>query len=332
MPADAASAVILAAFEGTVLSSEESAFLSSEGLAGFTLFRRNIPQDFKDLSLFLESLQSNYAGSLPFLMAVDQEGGRVRRLHEPFPNPGPAMQLAAGQSDAEALRLLRNTAYIQSRLLLDLGFNVNFAPVCDILTNQRNEAIGDRAFASDAATVAKRASAYLAGMNQAGIMRCLKHFPGQGDASEDTHLSGTVIECSRELLGKRELLPFLACLQDCPMVMIAHATYTSLDQKPASLSAVVIQDLLRAELGYAGLVVSDDMTMGAMPASDQEWIDAIIQSIMAGTDLILICKDLPRVKSVLAALRQRASKSADFARRLEEAAERVCRLRSTLTS
>ena len=331
MPADAASAVILAALEGTTLSSEESTFLCSEGLAGFTLFRRNIPtENLAKLKTFITSIQAYSPDERPFLIAIDQEGGRVRRISHPFPDPGPALHLASGQGDSKSLAFVRDTAYLQSRLLLDFGINVNFAPVCDVLTENSNEAIGDRAFGDSPELVASRALAYLQGMNEAGILSCLKHFPGQGDAGEDTHLSQSLIQATRMQLDARELIPFQACLADCPMVMISHASYPALDQGPASLSPKVIQKLLREELGFKGLVVSDDMTMGAMPSSDQAWVAAIVESIRAGTDLILICKDLPRVARVLNALREEAKQSMGFAHRLQEAADKVNALRGAL--
>lgn len=328
MAPNQASAVILAAFEGVTLTGEEKACFQSLPPAGFTLFRRNMADNYPSIRQLTAELQPS-GKALPLMIAIDQEGGRVARLRSPFPNAGPAMNLAAGARDQAALQEIYNYAYIVGTSLLGLGINVNFAPVLDILTCEENVAIGDRCFGRDALSVQERAGAFLRGMQATGVLGCLKHFPGQGDANHDTHESGTRIEASRSLLEERELSPFVALLAESPMVMISHALYPALDpDRPASLSPAIMQGLLREKLGFDGLIVSDDMNMKAIDQSQKPWCEALIAALVAGVDLLLVCRELERYRWAVEALSREAQKSPAFAARLANAAERVARLRT----
>ncbi len=325
-----ANAVILAALEGLTLTTEEKACFQRQPPAGFTLFRRNLAPDYSSIAQLTKSLQSLDPKS-PLILAIDQEGGRVARLRAPFPNAGPALRLAGESLAAEALQEIANYGYIVGSTLLGLGMNVNFAPVLDILTREDNIAIGDRCFGRDPASVELRAGAFLQGMQAAGVWGCLKHFPGQGDAGADTHESGTRIDASRELLEEREIRPFVSLLQDCPMVMISHAVYPALDPaRPASLSAPIMQGLLRETLAYDGLIVSDDMNMKAIDQARQPWCEALLAALAAGADLLLVCRELERYEWAVEAIEREAQKSPAFEARLHIAMGRVAALRSRL--
>jgi len=332
MPADSASAVLLAAFEGTVLSGDELAFFAEEGVAGVTLFRRNVSDGFGELQDLIHELQSLNSRPEPFFIAIDQEGGRVARLPSPFPNLGPAMDIESPRADQDNLQYLNNYGIVVGSSLRGLGINFNFAPVCDVLTRSDNLAIGDRAFGCDVSTVVSRAGAFLQGMERAGVIGCLKHFPGQGDANFDTHEGSALVEIDANTFRQRELAPFqlLMGASNKRPIMVSHVIFPNFDDKPASLSSRLIQDLLRNELGFQGLVVSDDMNMKAVPQAEGDWEGALVESLMAGVDLLLVCRGLDRCRRALAGLRQEAAKSAAFRRRLEEAAERVMDLRRGL--
>ncbi|MDQ3231881.1 MAG: hypothetical protein M3Q07_08690, partial [Pseudobdellovibrionaceae bacterium] len=205
MSPDQASAVILAALEGTSLSAEEQKCFQRLPPAGFTLFRRNLSPEFARVRRLCTSLQSLIdASAPPMMLAIDQEGGRVARLKQPFPDGGPAMLLAEGRVDTDALLTVENHGYIVGSALAGLGLNVNFAPVVDVLSNEDNTAIGDRCFGRSTESVTQRAFAYLHGLQASGVLGCLKHFPGQGDAGADTHEQGTVIDASMDTLFNRE--------------------------------------------------------------------------------------------------------------------------------
>ena len=323
---DAAGSVLLAGIEKPAITSQEKEFFQNAGIAGLTLFRRNIPPLFQDLKSLNESLQNQRpSGAPPLLIAVDQEGGRVRRLPDPFPDPGPPLHF-----NIPTPEWLHNQGFVCGAVLQGLGINVNFAPVVDVLANTENEAIGDRVFAREAGIVADRAGAWLRGLQAGGVLGCLKHFPGQGDARADTHGGPATIDLSREKLEKRELLPFRLLLDRAPMVMIGHGIYPALDPQPASLSSVVMQDLLRGHLGFTGVVVSDDMNMGAIPQDDRQWLDALEAGLMAGADLLLICRHMERCRLAWEHFQTRAGRSKAVKKRLEEAAGRVLSLRKKI--
>lgn len=330
--ADAAAAVVSGAIEGREISQDELRFLKKESPVGLTLFGRNIdPDDHSKLQQLTEMIQSTVQVGIPrMLVSIDQEGGRVARLKAPFPNRGPAMTLADGKSNQEATVEIRAYGEEIGQALKALGINCNFAPVVDILTQQSNHAIGDRAFGTDPAAVVIRAGAFLVGMNSAGVLSCLKHFPGQGDAVVDTHVGTAKINVNREILQKRELFPFQSLHRNAPMIMVSHCIYPALDGVEASLSYKIMTQLLREQIGYTGVIVSDDMTMGAIPGDISAWKASIVQSIAAGADLLLVCRDLGRWQGALDALRAEASKSRAFDRRLSDAAGRVTRMRQKI--
>lgn len=315
MPRDAASLVIMAAIEGLEPSREELDFLEKEQPAGLTLFKRNISESFDECRSLCRKL-TRFDSSL--LLAIDQEGGRVARIPAPFPNEGAALGLSS-----YSLVFLENYGFCVGACLKALGINWNFAPVCDILTREDNEAIGDRVFAYSAQEVIERAGAFLLGMERAGVAGCLKHFPGQGDANFDTHLGSAIIELEASIFEQRELEPFKKLMNSTRAIMVSHAIYPHLDEQIASLSAPIMQELLRGQLGFEGLVVSDDMNMKAVAQDDTSWKEAMVASIAAGCDLLLICRHLDRCQMALEALRKESARSLAFNKRLEEAAGRV---------
>lgn len=329
---EAASAVIVAAIESTEINSSEAEFFRKFPVAGVTLFRRNIAPIFSQISQLNENLQrvlrKPQLGS--GIIAVDQEGGRVSRIAAPFPNLGPAENILNGDTTTEAIAHLYNYGFIVGASLARLGFNVNFAPVCDINLNPDNVVIGDRSFGRTAEEAASRAEAFLKGMQASGVRGSLKHFPGQGVGSADTHLGSDVISKTLEELERVELIPFRKMLSQCEMVMISHSIYPHLDHVPASLSEKVMRGLLREKLGYKGLVVSDDMNMKAIAQDDQSWQQAIITAISHGADLALVCRHVERAAMAIDALMRESARSPAFAARLQDAALRVRQYRLSL--
>ncbi len=325
MSSKQASAVILTALEGVRLSAEEKQCFENLPPAGFTLFRRNISPHFSAVRTLCDELQTLRHPSDPQLMiAIDQEGGRVARLKSPFPDFGPAMNLAGGRTDGPALVEIENIGFSMGATLRQLGINVDFAPVLDILTREENTAIGDRCFGRDVHSVTERSGAFMLGLHLGGVLGCLKHFPGQGDAGVDTHETGARIEADRATLLTRELSPFQKWIPSAPMVMISHAVYPALDsENPASLSRAIMIDLLRDEMGFRGLIVSDDMNMKAIDQSREPWCEAIVASIAAGADMVLVCRELERYRWAAEAIAQEAAKSKGFAARLDDAVDRV---------
>jgi beta-N-acetylhexosaminidase len=328
---DPASSVLVCAVQGTSLSTEELNFFNTVQPAGVTLFRRNIPEDYSQTSRLNEALQKTVSGGAPkMIVAIDQEGGRVARLKEPFPDHGAAMLLAGGLSDGAALIDVKDAAEQVGLALLELGVNVNFAPCVDILTEPANISIGDRAFGTDVDPVCKRAKAWLEGLQATGVLGCLKHFPGQGDAVVDTHVGKAIVDLPRNILDQRELIPYRAMLSSVEMVMISHCIYPQIANIEASRSPEMIGGVLRGEMGYEGVVVSDDLNMGAIPQDRKSWEEALIEVLMAGGDMLLVCEHLERFQWAYEAITAAMKKSKTVENRVIDAAKRVTAMRAKL--
>jgi beta-N-acetylhexosaminidase len=259
----------------------------------------------------------------PALIAIDQEGGRVQRVRAPA-TVWPAMmaldRLAPPDDEAVAEQVGRAVG----DELRALGFDLDFAPVLDVHTNPANPIIGDRAFGTDAGTVARRALGFARGLDAAGVLACGKHFPGHGDTSTDSHLELPRIDHDWDRLERVELVPFRrAAAAGLPMIMTAHVVFAALDAaRPATLSPQVMTGLLRERLGFAGVVVSDDLDMRAI-AGHMGADVAAVAAVRAGCDVLLLCKDEDNQALAEAALIRGAEADAELRRRIGESAARV---------
>lgn len=324
-----AASIITGSLETTELTKSELSFFASYNPGGLTLFGRNIDQENPAKLIDLCQAIQNKA-ELRRLIMIDQEGGRVARIKGAFPNPGPALDLEQGRFDSESLKKIEAYGRLVGQELIKLGINVDFAPVLDVLTEPTNTAIGNRVWGTEAEPAHKRAGAWLSGLQSSGVWGCLKHFPGQGDAKVDTHLGEAIVDLTLDVLETRELVPFRALINEAPMIMISHCIYPVWDNKPASLSSIIMKNLLREKLGFSGVVVSDDMTMGAIPSDPKAWTDAVVTAIANGADLILVCQKLELWRLAIDAVSDEAKKSKAFENRLIEASDRVVNLRKKL--
>jgi beta-N-acetylhexosaminidase len=255
----------------------------------------------------------------PLLLAIDQEGGPVSRLERWIGPTPPASEVA--RSDAElAGRLGRGTGAV----LRALGLNVNFAPVVDLCEPDAQNGIGARAFGTDPKHVSDLAGQYLDGLQSTGVAWCLKHFPGLGATSCDTHLALATDPRPLAALEARDLVPFAALGPRAAAVMVGHGHYPAVDPavgRPASQSRAIVHGLLRVRLGFRGLVATDDLEMGAVPPSADG--EVALAAIEAGCDLALYCSDLARAERAIDELDRRAERDEPLARRLAEAAAAV---------
>jgi beta-N-acetylhexosaminidase len=226
------------------------------------------------------------------------------------------------------LELVASAARAVATELGAIGFNLNFAPVLDVNTEADNPVIGDRAFGSDARTVMRFGVAYVRGLQQANVLACGKHFPGHGDTRVDSHLDLPVVSHPRPRLDQVDLPPFRAAIgAGVAALLSAHVVYERIDEGvPATLSRSICASLLRAELGFEGVLFSDDLEMKAITA---RWPieDAAVEAVWAGCDALLVCSDEAAQTRVHEALTQRAEKDTRFRDRCAEAAARVLRLR-----
>jgi beta-N-acetylhexosaminidase len=253
-------------------------------LGGVTLFKRNIeaPEQVAELNHDLQTL----ASGLPLWIAVDQEGGRVARLRAPFTEWPPMATLGRSGDEKLAYRF----ASALAAELKAVGISLDFAPVLDIHTNPRNPIIGDRALGEDAATVATLGAAIIRGLQENGIAACGKHFPGHGDTSVDSHLALPLVEHPPDRVRRVECVPFREAIRnDVAFIMTAHILVPSLDeQKPATLSPAIVRGMLREELDFNGVILSDDLEMKAI-ADTYTVPDAATQALAAGCDGVLVC-------------------------------------------
>jgi beta-N-acetylhexosaminidase len=286
---------LAAGFEGSTLPDDLRRLAETRGLGGVVLFARNCPALETVLALTAACRQIGP----DVLVLVDHEGGRVHRLPPPFTR-FPAARVIGRAGDPA---LAGAVARAMARELRAAGFDSGLAPVVDCLTEPASTAIGDRAFAEDPDMVAACGEAFVRGTLAEGLIPVVKHFPGHGRTPVDSHRALPEIGAPLAVLEAVELLPFRRALAaGCPAVLVAHARYPALDPSwPASLSSRVIGGLLRGQLGFDGLVLSDDLEMRAV-ADTWGAADGAVQFLAAGGDLALVCRDRAARDAALAAI------------------------------
>ncbi len=276
--------LVIAGFAGHSVPGELRSLAREFDLGGVILFARNVAEPPQVAGLAREA--SALASDLPLWIGVDQEGGRVARLRAPFTEWPPMITLGRSGSEALADRFARALA----AELRAVGVNLNFAPVLDVHTNPANPVIGDRALADRAEVVAVLARVVIRTFQANGLAACGKHFPGHGDTSVDSHHDLPIVEHPIERLREVELVPFKAAVEaDVMSIMTAHVLVPALDEdRPATLSPRILEGTLRQELGFTGLIVSDDLEMQAM--AQRHALDrAAVAAIGAGCDCVLLC-------------------------------------------
>lgn len=250
-------------FAGPELSDETQAFIQQAGIGGVQITALNYesPAQMAELSNQVQECRPRSSG-LPLWIGVDHEGGRVQRFKKHFTRIPDAAAIAAMDSP----RLAFEIGELMAKELRAVGINLNFAPVVDIATNSRNPVIGPRAYGSDEETVSKMTSAIVRGHLVNGVQPCVKHFPGHGDTATDSHFSLPRVDTPLETLREREFKPFVKAFKGrCAMVMTAHIICSQIDpQRPATLSPKVLRGILRDDLRFSRVVVSDEMEMKAI--------------------------------------------------------------------
>jgi beta-N-acetylhexosaminidase len=314
--------VLVAGFEGTEAPDELLRSCARGELGGIILFRRNLA-NVHQVSTMIGRFVDQTPADLPLLVAVDQEGGRVARLGPPLLKL-PPMRVLGGLADPV---LTGRCGQLLGQQLAALGFTIDLAPVLDIDTNPNNPVIGDRSFGPDAETVITHGGAFARGLAAGGVLRCGKHFPGHGDTDLDSHLALPRLSHSRERLEAVELAPFRALCGELDAILTAHVVFDAVaPNQPATLAPTVVRGILRDQLGFTGLVLSDDMEMKAI--ADHYGIEqAACAAIEAGCDQLLICSRLPWRERAHAALCARAESDRAFLRLLGDAAERAISVR-----
>ncbi len=282
---------------GLSLSAQERDFFRQTQPWGFILFGRNIESGAQVKALVASLRETVSDATAPIL--IDQEGGRVARLRPPqwSARPPAARFGALYAQDAERAR---EATYLNARLiahdLSSLGINVDCLPVLDVPVPGAHDIIGDRAFAHDPATVIDLGRAQIQGLIEGGVLPVMKHIPGHGRAGADSHLALPRVDVPVETLSASDFVTFRS-LNTCPIAMTAHVVYDSIDpQRPATTSPKVIRDVIRGEIGFDGLLMSDDLSMQAL---EGPLASRAKQALFAGCDVVLHCNgDLTEMKDV----------------------------------
>jgi beta-N-acetylhexosaminidase len=276
--------LLIAGFNGYELSPELRSIARDFGLGGVILFARNVadPEQVSEVAFNAFRLTSD----VPPWVSIDQEGGRVARLKAPFTEWPPMATLGRSGDLALAERFARALA----TELKAVGITLDYAPVLDVHTNPTNPVIGDRALSETASEVARLGAAIVRTLQSEGIAACGKHFPGHGDTSTDSHHELPLVEHPPERLRETEFRPFTAAIEaGVATIMTAHVLVPSLDdQRPATLSKRIVTDVLRHELRFDGVILSDDLEMKAV-ASEFPVPESAVMAIDAGCDGVLVC-------------------------------------------
>jgi beta-N-acetylhexosaminidase len=313
-------------FEGLAASTDLKALLREFHVGHVILFSRNVagPEQVAELVRELQSAARSAGHDTPLLVAVDQEGGRVARLKEPWTVWPPPRAVGKTGSEEKARR-------VGAALAAELGacgIALDFAPVVDVDTNPRNPVIGDRSFGAEPDLVGRLGAALIRGLQEGGVAACAKHFPGHGDTEQDSHVELPAVDHSRSRLDEVELPPFRAAIAaGVAAVLTAHVLFREIDPSlPASLSPSLTDGLLRKELGFAGVIVTDDLEMKAVAT---RWTPArlAVGAARAGADLLAFCRDPGGQTEAIEGLIRAAETGEIPFKEMEAAGGRVARLK-----
>ena len=283
--------MVMIGIQGTKVDDDSLYMLNQYHMGGVILFDRNMesPEQVKQLTSDLQA-QSNE--KVPLFIGIDEEGGDVVRMAEKLTSPPSQKEIGATGDIEQAKTWAIKTA----KSLKDMGINVNFAPVADVGSNDK------RSYSTDANTVIDFVRAATKGYQQENIIYSLKHFPGIGKGKVDSHIDSSSIDVAKEVLMTEDILPFKTIIDESDpndyFILVSHLKYLALDEEyPASLSSKIMTDLLRNELGYKGIIITDDMEMGAV-ANHNDFRSIGVNAVKAGADIVLVCHEYEHQQEV----------------------------------
>lgn len=311
-------------FDGTQVDENVIKAIEEYHVGGFIFFKDNIVDAEQTVRLLNTLKDINASNRLPLFLTVDEEGGIVTRLSDIYlalPSARTIGDIDNGQLSLEYGRLL-------GERVSELGFNMNFAPVLDVNSNPNNPVIGKRAFGTEVDTVVKHGLKVMEGINSTNVIAVAKHFPGHGDTSTDSHIGLPVIDKSMEEMENLELVPFKRAIEKgLDTIMVAHILFPQLDGKnPATLSHKLITGLLREKLAFDGVVISDDMTMGAI-TENYTIEEAAYKFLKAGGDILLICHGYENQQKALNKIKEEVEKGNITEKELDEKVYRIIKLK-----
>jgi len=288
--------LLLIGIEGKEIDDNTIHNIEENHIGGFIFYARNIDNKEQVIKFISDLNNKNKLNKVPLFLSIDEEGGKVSRLSKIYLNLTDTAEL--GEKDDETLSY--GYGQIQGLKLNSLGLNMNFAPVLDIDSNPANPIIGPRALGSNADIVSRHGLKIIDGLRSVNVIPVAKHFPGHGDTEIDSHLQLPSIDKTVEQLEELEFVPFKkAVAHDVEMIMVAHIVYLKIDENnPATLSPRIIEGILRENLEYKGVIISDDMTMGAI-TQNFNIEDAALRFLQSGGDIILVGHGIENPSKIL---------------------------------
>lgn len=315
--------MIFAGVKGTNFSNETKQLVSTEKIGGLIFYKDNLKEKNQAIALLNAIREESKNERFPLFLGVDQEGGRISRL--PGLNRLPTNQKIGEWNNST---LSYNIGSHLGKEMNAFGFNLDFAPVLDVNSNPKNPIIGDRSFGPNASLVSRLGIQTMKGIQSQNVISVVKHFPGHGDTSVDSHLELPVIQKSLEDLQKLELVPFKDAIEDgADVVMIAHILLPKIDPSfPSSMSHEIITGILREQLQFDGVVMTDDMTMKAI-LGNYDIAQAAVEAVKAGNDIVLIAHDYTNVKKAIDAIVEAVNNGQISENRINESVNRILLLK-----
>lgn len=312
--------MVMIGIQGTKVDDDSLYMLNQYHMGGVILFDRNMesPEQVKQLTSDLQA-QSNE--KVPLFIGIDEEGGDVVRMAEKL-TPPPSQKEIGATGDTEQAR---TWAIKTAKSLKDMGINVNFAPVADVGSNDK------RSYSTDTNTVIDFVRAATEGYQQENIIYSLKHFPGIGKGKVDSHVDSSNIDESKDTLMAEDILPFKTIIDENEpndyFILVSHLKYPALDEEyPASLSSKIMTDLLRYELGYKGIIITDDMEMGAV-ANHNDFRSIGVNAVKAGADIVLVCHEYEHQQEVYLGLLDAVNSGEISQERIDESVKRIIKVK-----
>lgn len=312
--------MVMIGIQGTKVDDDSLYMLHQFHMGGVILFDRNMksPEQVKQLTSDLQA-QSNE--KVPLFIGIDEEGGDVVRMAEKL-TPPPSQKEIGATGDIEQAK---TWAIKTAKSLKDMGINVNFAPVADVGSNDK------RSYSTDANTVIDFVRAATKGYQQENIIYSLKHFPGIGKGRVDSHVDSSSIDVTKEILMAEDIIPFKTIIDENKpndyFILVSHLKYPALDEEyPASLSSKIMTDLLRNELGYKGIIITDDMEMGAV-ANHNDFRSIGVNAVKAGADIVLVCHEYQHQQEVYLGLLDAVNSGEISQERIDESVKRIIKVK-----
>lgn len=316
--------LVMVGVDGYENDNNSQKLITKYHVGGFVLLQQNIKNTNQMLSLINSLKETNKVNKIPLFLSIDEEGGRISRVPNEF------IKLPSNQRIGEL-----NNSKVSSQIggiigeeLRMFGLNMDFAPVLDVNSNPKNVVIGDRSFGDKPGLVSKLGIETMKGLQSQNIISVVKHFPGHGDTSVDSHIGLPTVNHDLTRLKSLELVPFSSAIDNSVnAIMMAHILLPKIDSEyPASFSKTVISEILRKGMNFDGLVITDDMTMGAI-VKNYDIGDAAVKSINAGSDIILVCHDFAKEEAVLKAIQKAAQSGSISQDRIDQSLYRILKLK-----